>query len=160
MNLELDLKLFHMMGGMLLSMIDEIPDDQMGQCDGDANPPSWILGHLVIANEFGCLTLGQDAPLAEGYMPVFGPGSPARGDHPAKATLVRHYEESRDRFVKAVQSATPEQLAAPRESPILREKLPLAIDMIGHLLTTHQAMHIGQLSSWRRTRGMASILQI
>ena len=159
-NLELEIKLYQLIGPMLLSMAEDLSEEQLVEAWGEGNPPSWIIGHLSIANEFGVASLGGEPELLEKWMPVFGPGSPPTGEHPNKAELVAMFERSSKRFLEAVKSASDEQLSKDRESPILKKELPKVVDMVGHLLTTHLALHVGQLSGWRRANGMASILQI
>ena len=160
MSLELERKLYRMMSGMLEAMVDEIPEDQFQQRSGDGNPPSWILGHLAVVNELGVATLGETPELLEEYLAVFGPGSPPVGDHPSREQLKEMFATSKSRFSAALDRATEEVLRSERESPILKEQLPKVGDMIGHLLTSHVSLHVGQLSAWRRERGMDSILKL
>ena len=160
MALELEKKLYELMSQMLMSMIEEIPEDQLQQTLGAGNSPSWILGHLAIANDFGVVTIGGQPALLPEYMPVFGPGSRPQGDHPPKSQLIDMFAQSKERFLNALDATNQDVLQAERDSPILKEQLPKNIDMIGHLLTSHISLHIGQLSAWRRERGMDSILKI
>ena len=160
MSLELERKLYGMMSGMLTSMVDEIPEDQFQQQLGKGNPPSWILGHLAVVNDFGVATVGGKPELLEEYLTVFGPGSPPVGEHPSKNELLKMFTTSQSRFMAALDSTTDDVLGAERDSPILKEQLPKVADMIGHLLTSHISLHVGQLSAWRRERGMDSILQL
>ena len=160
MSLELERKLYGMMSGMLESMVEGIPEDQFQQQPGKGNPPSWILGHLAIANDFGVATVGGKPELLEEYLPVFGPGSPPIGEHPAKEVLLEMFATSKTRFLNTLDSTADDVLNSERDSPILKDHLPKAVDMIGHLLTSHISLHVGQLSAWRRERGMDSILQL
>ena len=159
-NLELEIKLYQLIRPMLLSMAEELSEEHLVEAWGEGNPPSWIIGHLSIANEFGVASLGGEPELLDQWMPVFGPGSPPTGDHPKKSELIDMFQRSSERFLEAVKNSSDEQFSKDRESPILAKELPKVIDMVGHLLTTHLALHVGQLSGWRRAKGMASILQI
>ena len=158
--MDVELKLYTLMSGLLLKMIDDVPQDAMQEQMGDGNPPSWILGHLALANDFGVISLGGNAGLVGPWMQVFGPGSPPVGEHPSKRELVSMFSKSRKRLLSEVKSATDEQLHAERNSPLLKAELPQVQDMVAHLMTTHLALHIGQLSAWRRAKGMESILQV
>ncbi len=160
MSLELERKLYGMMSGMLISMVDGIPKDQFQQRTGNGNPPSWILGHLAIVNEFGVATVGGKPELLEEYLGIFGPGSPPTGTHPSKEELLEMFTTSKSRFLNTLDSTTDDVLNAERDSQILKEQLPKTVDMIGHILTSHISLHVGQLSAWRRERGMDSILQL
>ncbi|QDV13719.1 DinB superfamily protein [Rosistilla oblonga] len=162
--MELEAKLFTMMRGVLTEMVDGISDaDFQSLPAGGGNSPNWILGHLALCNEFGLMTMGLPVERAEQMMPIYGPGSQpteAADNLMSKADLVTFFNESADRFLMAVANASDEDLAAERSSPILKAHLPTVGDMVGHLLTTHFGMHIGQLSAWRRSRGMGSVLKI
>ena len=160
MAMELELRLYSIMSDMMLQMAGDLTDEQMAQPLGQGNCPSWIVGHLAIVNDFGVATLGGAPELLGDYLPMFGPGSPPTGDHPPKSELVEMFKMSRSRFVAVVESATKEQLAAQRDSELLKESFPLVSDMVGHLLTTHLSLHTGQLSAWRRYHGMDSILKL
>ena len=161
MSLELEIKLYGIMSEMLDSMVDGIPEDRFQERTGQCNPPSWILGHLAVVNEFGVATLGGQPELLEQYLASFGPGSPSVGDHPDKATLQQMFSKSKGRFLEALSNASEETLQANRDSnSVLVDRFPLVIDILGHLLTSHLSLHIGQLSAWRRERDMDSILKI
>ena len=160
MSLELERKLYGMMSGMLMSMVEGIPEDQFQQQPGKGNPPSWILGHLAIVNDYGVATVGGKPELLEEYLPVFGPGSPPVGSHPSKDVLMEMFTSSSGRFLATLDNTSEDVFNSERDSPILKEQLPKVADMIGHLLTSHISLHVGQLSAWRRDRGMDSILQL
>ena len=162
-QMELETKLFQMMRGMLLQMVDEInPDDFQRTLAGGGNSPNWILGHLAIANLMGLATLGQPDPQTKALAALYGPGTQPTEDAsavPSKSELIDTFNRSADLLVAAAQAASLDQLAALRESTILKEQLPSVSDLIGHLLTTHFSLHIGQLSAWRRFNGMNPVLQ-
>ena len=50
-------------------------------------------------------------------------------------------------------------MAAPNRLPIrfLLRHLPTVGDLLAHLLTTHSAYHLGQLSTWRRAAGLPEV---
>ncbi len=162
-NLDLEIKLFQLIRGMLEKMVDEIPPgDFQTLPPGGGNSPNWILGHLTVANLLGVATLGGRPTGLKPMLPIYGPGSKPTEDPSAlssKEELVASFNATADQLIAAVEAATSDQLLAARESPILQEELPTVKDLVGHLLTTHFGIHIGQLSAWRRERGMDSILQ-
>lgn len=162
--MELETKLYTVMRSVLTDMVRDIPEADFQKLPiGGGNSPNWILGHLALCNEFGLMTMGLPVLRAQEMMPIYGPGSQPTEDVSqlmTKAELVAFFDESSERFLAAVANASPESYSAERENPVLKEQLPTVGDMIGHLLTTHFGLHIGQLSAWRRGRGMASVLQI
>ena len=60
----------------------------------------------------------------------------------------------------AVKGVTAAQLAAPSPFAPMLELLPTAGDLLAHVLTTHATMHLGQLSAWRRLKGLPAVLGI
>ena len=39
----------------------------------------------------------------------------------------------------------------------MAETLPTLADLLSYLLSTHEAMHLGQLSAWRRQLGLPAV---
>ncbi|WP_404310113.1 DinB family protein [Neorhodopirellula lusitana] len=155
--------LFTMMNGMLTQMISEIDDDRFDEPLGEGNSPNWIVGHLALGMEFAVSLLGGESEVLGDLMPVYGPGSPGGriGDTGrSKEELLELLERGFDRVNEALANVKPGQLEQPQKTTILEGPLPTVGDMLGHLLTTHFGMHIGQLSAWRRATGMESILKL
>jgi uncharacterized damage-inducible protein DinB len=48
----------------------------------------------------------------------------------------------------------------PQPGPFLQKELPTLGDILGHLMTTHPSLHLGQLSTWRRVIGLPPVLSI
>jgi hypothetical protein len=46
------------------------------------------------------------------------------------------------------------------ELRFLKGPLPTVGDLLAHLMTTHEAAHLGQLSAWRRLLGLPGVLQL
>lgn len=162
-EMDLEIKLFQMVRRMLGKMVEEIPSGDFQRLpSGGGNSPNWLLGHLTVVNLMGVATLGGRPGGLKEMLPVYGPGSKPTEDTTtlsSKEELLETFNATADQFVALVEAATADQLNAQRESPILREVLPTNRDIVGHLLTTHLALHVGQLSAWRRGHGMDSILQ-
>jgi hypothetical protein len=58
----------------------------------------------------------------------------------------------------ALRTAPPEKLQAAHTIPFLTTLLPTVGDVVAHLLTTHLALHTGQLSMWRRLKGLPPLV--
>lgn len=117
----------------------------------------WILGHLAICTDYAAHILGQEKACPDSWHQAFGPGSKADGcptPKPSKAELMRAIEEGHARVTAALPSAQPERLAKPHKLEILfGTPIKTVGDLLAHLLSTHEAAHIGQLSVWRRQIG-------
>ncbi|HTN74959.1 MAG TPA: hypothetical protein VL096_06920, partial [Pirellulaceae bacterium] len=90
-----------------------------------------------------------------------GPGSQVQSDralYPSKQELMSALEGCHIRAAAAVREAAPELFALPNPSP--RPQLKM-LETIGHvvtlLLTTHESVHLGQLSFWRRAVGLPAL---
>jgi hypothetical protein len=125
------------------------------------NSPRWIYGHLVVAANMGLQVLGKPLECPESWMKAFGPGSdPATPPNPApdRAELLRRFDASHAALREAVKALTPEQRASPSSFAKAAKLIPTLGDLLGHLLTTHAMLHLGQLSAWRRLRGLPPVL--
>ncbi len=143
-------------------LVHDIDDADMAQMPHPGmNHPAWILGHLVLGADFVSLLLGGELETDEQWMKTYGPGSQPIDDRSAyasKSELLSRMEQLYERAEKLVSSATEEQLAGPNQTPFLVEQFPKVGDLLTHLLTTHPASHLGQLSAWRRCVGKKSVL--
>jgi hypothetical protein len=121
------------------------------------NHPAWLLGHLTIASDFGLRLLGRPRACPKAWHRDFGPGSepkPDRSAYPSKEELTAALEAGHERVAEAVRTASAEDMALPHEIEFLRNGLPTKADLLSHLMTAHEAMHLGHLSNWRRQMGM------
>lgn len=125
-----------------------------------ANPPSWIVGHLAIASDFVLMVLGKPTLLPKNWMVLFGPGSdPVKylEKHPSRAELIAAYERGHQAVFKEVPEADASKLTGPSPFKPLINELPTAGDLLVHLLTSHEAFHVSQLSACRRSGGFAPL---
>lgn len=121
------------------------------------NHPAWLLGHLAFAADGAGTFLGQPRQLDDAWKQKFGGGSVVsnvRSEYPDKDTLLRIFEERNAAAGQLMQSVTPEQYQAPNPHARLKESLPQAGQAVAFLMTSHLAIHLGQLSSWRRMIGL------
>ncbi len=138
-------------------LVADLPDEQLAELPHPGmNHPAWILGHLIVAAAFVPKLAGQPTGLDDDWMAQFGPGSVPhsdRGAYPSRDELLARLDAAYERAVEILPSFTPEQLSAPNPGPFLPVEFPTIGGLITHLLTTHQAAHLGQLSAWRRCVG-------
>lgn len=124
------------------------------------NPPAWNLGHLAVVADYGLSLVGGSARSPRAWRAQFGPGSKPsdrREDYPSKAELQLAVESGYDALVQAVQNVDADTLAKPHTFPPLLQLLPTRGDMLTHLLTTHFAGHLAQISQWRRQKGLPAL---
>jgi hypothetical protein len=127
------------------------------------NHPAWILGHLALCTDYGAMMLGDEMRCPEAWHKLFGPGSTPTTDrsaYPSKAELLDALIVGHKRVSEASKKADPVRMATPHDVQIayLKKWIPTKGDLLAHLMTTHAAGHIGQLSAWRRINGMSGVL--
>ncbi|MFH5803782.1 DinB family protein [Alienimonas sp. DA493] len=133
------------------------------------NPPVWILGHVAVVGNFALTVLrglGVDAMPVDlpGWRENFGIGSeplvyaedftPPSGDELRAAV-----KETHDRALAAAERVPAAALDEPLGPDLerLAARFPRYGDLLTHALTTHDAVHWGQLSAWRRAAGLPPI---
>jgi hypothetical protein len=121
--------------------------------------PAWILGHLAISTDYAASLLGLPRVCPASWFKAFGPGSAADSvpsPAPTKAELMSVIESGQARVAAAAKTADPAAMAKPHalNMELLKRALPTNGDLLAHLLTTHPATHLGQLSLCRRLMGL------
>ncbi len=159
--LDIPLTLFKFNLEYLRLLTEDIPKEQFSQAAFSGGKPArWILGHLAIANDYTLQLLGQPSCCPKEWHAQFGPGSDANTPGgPTTDELLAGIARGADLVIAAVPHATPAQLA-PRHTVAMKQLLrftPTVGDLVGHLLSTHFATHLGQLSVWRRQMGWPSV---
>jgi uncharacterized damage-inducible protein DinB len=157
---ELTLYAFNLWYGKQL--VADIPDEQLAEQPAQGfNHPAWVLGHLAAVADSGLQLLGRPSAVSPEWHQLFDPGtvhSPERSLYPSKADLIAGYEAAHARLAEAVAAGPdPERLTRPNPVRDLRPVLPTRGDLLAHILTTHEATHLGQLSAWRRQFGFPPV---
>lgn len=156
-------KLFDLTRTMAAEMAEGIPPDQFDIANGGANSPKWIVGHLALGMDFGLMLLGAPTDKIEVMMPTYGPGSPGGSvgaDGLSQSDLIAHLRSTGDVLRDKVLEVESETLMQKQHTPFLVSELPTVGDLLGHVFTTHIAMHMGQLSQVRREAGLPSWFQV
>jgi uncharacterized damage-inducible protein DinB len=140
-----------------LAQIDDA--DLARQPVADGNHPAWILGHLAVTSESLLKLMGQivattaedQAKFARGSKPVA-----ERAAYPSKEELLARLTAAHAAVAATLSEAAAEVFSRPNPLPIPQLKsLPTVGNLCMHVLTTHEAFHLGQLSAWRRAMGFA-----
>ncbi len=143
-------------------LVNDLSEEQLQlQPMPGMNTPLWILGHLAVATDYGLMIFGKEKQFSEdwhtGFSPMTPPGT-APSMIPSKAELLAALDKGHAAFEKLLKAeATPEKLAAPNPFDFLIEAFPTVGQLCSHMLTTHEAVHLGQISAWRRAAGLAAV---
>lgn len=155
------LRLFHRSQDYLQKLVADLSDEQMlFQPEGKLNPPSWILGHLAIVNDYTLSTIGQPTVCDKRWHVIYGPNTEAISDAMRSITkeqLLERFQAGHDAITKTILDTPASILEAPHTIDFLRPWLVSNEDLLTHLLTTHVCVHLGQLSAWRRVQSLPSV---
>ncbi len=146
----------------LRRLVGDVPDAQMTcQPAGAANHPAWVIGHLV----HSCEGMGSelDVPpwLPEDWTSRFGYGSVPSADrrlYPSKTELLRALDDGQRRLSEALAAIDESRLAGPLPDEA-RAIFPTLGHAVLHILGAHAAVHVGQVSVWRRVMGLQPLTQ-
>lgn len=145
-------------------LVKDIPDDKMTAqpVAGRAmNHAAWVIGHLAVSSDFVVKLLGgAEVAAPPEWNELFGMKSsplPDASRYPKKGVLMKALEDAHARAAEAYSKATPEQLNQPSSDPI-RARFPKVGNFVTLLMTSHEGIHLGQLSAWRRALGYPSVM--
>ena len=118
--------------------------------------PLWILGHLAICAEMGIKMLGGEFEHRQ-WLPLFAPGSKdefTSSDGHSRDELMSCIKSSYPRLAEMANAADDDVLNQPHGVELLNDTVLKTVgDLVGHLMTTHLAFHLAQLSDWRQASG-------
>jgi hypothetical protein len=160
---ERELTLYKFNLNYLRLLAADIEEAQMQECAfPGANPPIWILGHLAVSTDYAGRILGLERACPREWHVKFAPGSkPAelQPPLPTKDELLAAIENGHRRVAEALPNASAEALNKPHEVELLRPTVLKTVgDVLGHLMCTHAAFHLAQLSACRRKSGKAHVV--
>jgi hypothetical protein len=120
--------------------------------------PLWLMGHLayvgqrMVAN-FG----GEPAVDPDQWSPMFGIGSEVSDDakeYPTWNEVLGVWRDAHRRVPELAAGCDAAGLEEANDNPRMAEHLPTKGKFYAFVLTGHEALHLGQLSAWRRSQGM------
>jgi hypothetical protein len=162
MPLEKELKVYQFLGQYGNGLLNGIDAGHAYRltCDGGQNP-AWLLGHLAFVAGRVTTMFGGESPVdLEYYGKLYGIGSkpnPDQADQPDFDQIIEAWRDGHDAVVKSSNQVTDELLAQPNTNERMKDVLPTQGDFLSFVLTGHEAMHLGQLSVWRRVQGFAPL---
>jgi hypothetical protein len=119
-----------------------------------------VIGHLVCS----CQALGSELGIADWmsgeWVARFGTGSipvADRSAYPAKGALLDALTDAVNRVSARLTALGTEGLAAPLPDERYRALFPTVGHAVIHILLAHTAVHVGQVSAWRRAAGYPAL---
>ena len=167
--------IIHQLGpitGLAQGLAASIPADRFGRlCAGvsgpvQANHPAWVFGHLCLYPGRVATLLGVDAGEVlppDGWEELFGPGAACVDDpegsvYPGKDELLERYAALHDAVRGVIADVDDAKWA--EETPVerYRGRFPTVLTAVAFLMGSHAMLHLGQVSTWRRVEGLASVM--
>ncbi|MBY0585755.1 DinB family protein [bacterium] len=144
--------------GYLQQTVADVSEEELDQQPvGSGNPPRWILGHLAVCCDYALKQMGGSPICPREWHVSFGPGSTpgAEGSaKPSKEELLATLTKGHEKVVEQLRTVSPETMSAPHGIVFLAgTPLQCKGDLVAHLMTSHEAGHVGQLTYWRRATG-------
>jgi hypothetical protein len=145
----------------LRRLVADVPDALWTrQAGGVVNHPAWVVGHLVHSAQ----AIGGEMGLPE-WLPAewgarYGTGSAPiedRAAYPSGVALLEALADAQARVLGRLSELGAAGLARPLPDERHRATFPTVGHAVLHILTVHAALHVGQLTVWRRAVGLGSL---
>ena len=144
-------------------LIETIPDEQMCDQPGSLrNHPAWLLGHIAKSCDFAGTQFALASTFPADWDDLFKRGSQPVSDrklYPAKADLMVELKSQHSKLIALAEEVEQEVLSRPLEDAVRRKLFPTLGDFLFFVMVVHEAMHLGQLSMWRRAMGFEGVIK-
>jgi hypothetical protein len=155
------LRTFEMNARYFRALMEGVEEGQMTvQPVFGMNHAAWIAGHLAYSFQAIGGEMGMQPWLPADWAGLFGTGTTPVSDpamYPGKDRLMAVFEEGQMRIVWALRGLSDVHLAMPLPDERHRETFPTLGSAVLQILAAHMAVHLGQLSAWRRAVGLGAV---
>jgi hypothetical protein len=145
----------------LQRLVIDVPEEMMTRQPHSAvNHPAWVIGHLIYSFQLIGGEMGLSSWLAPNWEQRFGTGSTpadALEAYPSKLELLELLSDAKQRVVRRVVELGIDGLSVPLPDVRHRHVFPTLGHAVLHVLTSHAAVHVGQISVWRRVAGLGPL---
>jgi len=125
------------------------------------NHPAWVFGHLAVypARILNALGVKHHADAPANFESLFKDGTPCHDDitgtiYPPMKTVMAAYFKAIDAVIEATGKLSDADLAKPVADENMKKHFPTNGELLIFMLNNHIALHVGQISTWRRTMGL------
>ncbi|MEQ8847550.1 DinB family protein [Botrimarina sp.] len=138
----------------------DVPDERMAEQPIEGiNHPAWLIGHVSPYNDV-IVALLRGVPFDNPWRTRYGKeSSPTsdRGEYPSKDQLIAELTAGYERAAAAMAEAPRDAWTATFDHPEWGKQFDSVAPAVTFLATTHLALHLGQLSGWRRAAGFPRV---
>jgi hypothetical protein len=129
-----------------------------------SNHAGWVYGHLAIYPARMLTLLGGDANAAAvpaAFTDLFKDGTPCLDDangtiYPAMEEVTKGFFRGHEAFASHVMTLSNDVLLREHPDEARRVNFPTVAAHVNFMLNDHIALHLGQVSAWRRMLGLGS----
>ena len=148
-------------------LVEDLNGDQMtiSPYTGFENHPAFTLGHLITGSAMMAEDLGGTFHVPNGWKELFirkGPGDPTLPTTDAKAypekNILLDELHKQHEIVKELLLLSDENKFNEKIKWRFNTYLPTLLDLVMFMCLSHESMHLGQLSAWRRAMKLPSAL--
>jgi uncharacterized damage-inducible protein DinB len=143
----------------LSMLVDGLTEEQLDLVPIEGfHSARWLLSHIATTGDLGLRLLGLPTKCPRTWHVAYAPGTDGVTHPQVKPTqqeLLEKITEIYGQLAQGLNDAAPELLGEPHGLALLqRTAIQTKGQLISHLLTTHIAVHLGQLSAMRRQMGL------
>jgi hypothetical protein len=148
----------------LRQLVADVPDEMLRrQINGVVNHPAWVIGHVIYSCQAIGGEMGINPWLPPDWAERFGTGTvpvEAKKDYPSKQELLDALSDAQQRVNDRLFALGDLGLTVPLPDERYREIFPTLGHAVLHILTVHTAIHVGQVTVWRRAIGLGPLDRI
>lgn len=147
---------------LLRKMLADVdPADLCKQPNGVVNHAAWQTGHITFVRSLVIGMLGGKPTVPESWGPLFAPNTHPMADaakYPSKSELAAAYERTHESLMAAIAAAPDSLLDGPHPVEPLKWLFPTMRTFVAGVVTTHDCLHLGQFSVWRRQMALPRVI--
>ena len=141
-------------------LLGDLTDEQIILQPGNGvNHPAWIMSHLNLYHPIILATLkGETFEDPKGK--TYGLGSKPEPDskqYPSREELLANWTRGHEEATAAMETFDSSTLENPTSLERWKDTMGTVGTQLGYLMQTHESLHLGQLSAWRRVQGLPSV---
>jgi len=141
-------------------LTDDVPDERFAEQPIEGlNHPAWLIGHVTPYNSVITALLRGEMFENPWYAECGKESSPVadRAAYASKDAILQRFVSTYEEAAGTIAAAPPEAWSSSFDHPEWGKQFDVVAPAVVYLATTHLALHLGQLSGWRRAAGLPRV---
>jgi len=148
-------------------LVKDIPGSEFGRQPSGVkmNSPAFNYGHLSIYPDRGLDLIGRGdlARHDPKWSELFAAGKECLDDphgvvYPSMEEILERFRARHRALLEVLPSVTDEVMMGTNPNERMRDRLPTIGAAMAFIVSAHPMNHMGQVSAWRRIKGMGSVM--